>query len=216
MKKIVELKKVSKTYKVGENEFKALDGIDLELNNGEFVVILGPSGAGKGPFTSRLPGYAAPGNRPAEKEPLPQDVEPRLYGGSLPASSGGAGEPALSPAGFSQQRCAAGPVQREPQSPLVWAADDYAPDHCVLFAAGALDAQLSCGAGVLKMIGVLQHSIAARPFTYSIPDQTPLQRRFIWYRNRTMYYPPDLNATLCVHPDPQMLYQTPLHTNLPA
>ena len=52
MKKIVELKKVSKTYKVGENEFKALDGIDLELNKGEFVVILGPSGAGK----STLPG----------------------------------------------------------------------------------------------------------------------------------------------------------------
>lgn len=81
---------------------------------------------------------------------------------------------------------------------------------------GALDAQLSCGAGVLNLKGVMQRNVASRPFTYSIPDQTPLQRRFIWYRNRTMYYPPDLNATLRVHPDPQMLYQTPLHTNLPA
>ena len=81
---------------------------------------------------------------------------------------------------------------------------------------GALDAQLSCGAGVLKLIGVLQHSIAARPFTDSIPDQTPLQRRFIWYRNRTMYYPPNLNATLRVHPGLQMLYRMLLHTNLPA
>ena len=46
MKKIVELKNVSKAYKIGENEFKALDNIDLEINKGEFVVILGPSGAG--------------------------------------------------------------------------------------------------------------------------------------------------------------------------
>ena len=37
MKKIVELKKVSKTYKIGENEFKALDNIDLEINKGELL-----------------------------------------------------------------------------------------------------------------------------------------------------------------------------------
>ena len=42
MEKIVELKNVSKTYKIGESEFKALKNIDLELNKGEFVVILGP------------------------------------------------------------------------------------------------------------------------------------------------------------------------------
>lgn len=60
MKKIVELKKVSKTYKVGENEFKALDGIDLELNNGEFVVILGPSGAGKSTLLNLIGGMDTP------------------------------------------------------------------------------------------------------------------------------------------------------------
>ena len=60
MKKIVELKKVSKTYKVGENELKALDGIDLELNNGEFVVILGPSGAGKSTLLNLIGGMDTP------------------------------------------------------------------------------------------------------------------------------------------------------------
>ena len=60
MKKIVELKKVSKTYKVGENEFKALDGIDLELNNGEFVVILGPSWAGKSTLLNLIGGMDTP------------------------------------------------------------------------------------------------------------------------------------------------------------
>ena len=60
MKKIVELKKVSKTYKVGENEFKVLDGIDLELNKGEFVVILGPSGAGKSTLLNLIGGMDIP------------------------------------------------------------------------------------------------------------------------------------------------------------
>ena len=32
MKKIVELKNVSKIYKTGEKEFKALDNIDLSIN----------------------------------------------------------------------------------------------------------------------------------------------------------------------------------------
>ena len=60
MKKIVELKKVSKTYKIGENEFKALDNIDLEINKGEFVVILGPSGAGKSTLLNLIGGMDSP------------------------------------------------------------------------------------------------------------------------------------------------------------
>ena len=56
MEKIVELKNVSKTYKTGEKEFKALDSIDLSINKGELVVVLGPSGAGKSTLLNLLGG----------------------------------------------------------------------------------------------------------------------------------------------------------------
>ena len=60
MEKIVELKNVSKVYKVGENEFKALDNIDLSLNKGEMIVILGPSGAGKSTLLHLIGGMDTP------------------------------------------------------------------------------------------------------------------------------------------------------------
>ena len=44
---IVELKNVSRVYTSGDHELKALDGVNLSLDEGKFVVILGPSGAGK-------------------------------------------------------------------------------------------------------------------------------------------------------------------------
>ena len=56
MEKIVELKNVSKVYKIGDNEFKALDNIDLSLNKGEMIVILGPSGAGKSTLLNAICG----------------------------------------------------------------------------------------------------------------------------------------------------------------
>lgn len=60
MEKIVELKNVSKVYKIGDNEFKALDNIDLSLNKGEMVVILGPSGAGKSTLLNLIGGMDSP------------------------------------------------------------------------------------------------------------------------------------------------------------
>lgn len=43
----VQLKNVSKIYKMGEVEIRAVDGIEFHVAKGEFVVIVGPSGAGK-------------------------------------------------------------------------------------------------------------------------------------------------------------------------
>lgn len=47
MEHFVELKNVKKIYHMGEVEIPAVDGIDFEIEKGEFVVITGPSGAGK-------------------------------------------------------------------------------------------------------------------------------------------------------------------------
>ncbi|MGN0293533.1 MAG: ABC transporter ATP-binding protein [Lachnospiraceae bacterium] len=47
MSGFVELKDVRKIYKMGEVEIKAVDGISFSIEKGEFVIIVGPSGAGK-------------------------------------------------------------------------------------------------------------------------------------------------------------------------
>jgi putative ABC transport system ATP-binding protein len=57
---IVEFMDVSKIYKVGDMEFKALSNASFELNEGELVVILGPSGAGKSTLLNMLGGLDNP------------------------------------------------------------------------------------------------------------------------------------------------------------
>lgn len=47
MNHFVELRGVKKIYHMGEVDIPAVDGIDFEIEKGEFVVIVGPSGAGK-------------------------------------------------------------------------------------------------------------------------------------------------------------------------
>ena len=44
---MIDLVGVSKHYRIGPVEVRALDGIDLHVDDGEFVVVLGPSGSGK-------------------------------------------------------------------------------------------------------------------------------------------------------------------------
>jgi putative ABC transport system ATP-binding protein len=44
---LLELRQVSKLYQLGGEEIRALDNVSLDLNQGEFVSIIGPSGSGK-------------------------------------------------------------------------------------------------------------------------------------------------------------------------
>ncbi len=44
---IIELRNVEKHYSMGDSTVKALAGVDVKINKGDFVVIIGPSGSGK-------------------------------------------------------------------------------------------------------------------------------------------------------------------------
>ena len=44
---MIKVSHISKIYKTGEIEVKALDQVSFEVNKGEFVAIMGPSGSGK-------------------------------------------------------------------------------------------------------------------------------------------------------------------------
>lgn len=57
---IVEFKDVSRVYHSGDHELKALDGVNLSLDEGKFIVILGPSGAGKSTLLNLLGGLDSP------------------------------------------------------------------------------------------------------------------------------------------------------------
>ena len=44
---LISLKRIYKIYNVGGEEVRALDGIDLDINENEYLAIMGPSGSGK-------------------------------------------------------------------------------------------------------------------------------------------------------------------------
>jgi len=44
---LISLKNIYKIYNVGGEEVRALDGIDLDIKNNEYLAIMGPSGSGK-------------------------------------------------------------------------------------------------------------------------------------------------------------------------
>jgi putative ABC transport system ATP-binding protein len=47
MEKVIELKNVAKYYEMGEDLVRALDGVNIQVEKGDFVAIMGPSGSGK-------------------------------------------------------------------------------------------------------------------------------------------------------------------------
>ena len=51
---LIEVKDIYKIYNPGENEVRALDGINLTIERGEFVAIVGQSGSGKSTLMNML------------------------------------------------------------------------------------------------------------------------------------------------------------------
>ncbi|HAQ63709.1 MAG TPA: macrolide ABC transporter ATP-binding protein [Ruminococcaceae bacterium] len=51
---LIEVKDIYKIYNPGENEVRALDGISLSIDRGEFVAIIGQSGSGKSTLMNML------------------------------------------------------------------------------------------------------------------------------------------------------------------
>ena len=57
---LVEVKGLEKRYRVGEMEVPVLRGIDLEIEEGDFVALRGPSGCGKSAFMNICDASSAP------------------------------------------------------------------------------------------------------------------------------------------------------------
>jgi len=56
----VQFRNVTKTYQMGEVQVHALSGLDMEVQEGEFVVVVGPSGSGKTTTLNLIGGLDTP------------------------------------------------------------------------------------------------------------------------------------------------------------
>ncbi len=80
---LIKLNSVSKKYGSGVTELMALKGVDLEINAGEFVAIMGPSGSGKSTVMNILGCLDTPSSgqylfKGAHVEALSRDQRARL------------------------------------------------------------------------------------------------------------------------------------------
>lgn len=57
---MIELQKVTRTYKMGHEEIHALDGVSLTVAEGEFAAVVGPSGSGKSTLLHVIGGLDTP------------------------------------------------------------------------------------------------------------------------------------------------------------
>ena len=60
MSNFIEFSNVEKVYKMGEVNIKALNGVDFSIDKGEFVIVVGASGAGKSTILNILGGMDMP------------------------------------------------------------------------------------------------------------------------------------------------------------
>jgi putative ABC transport system ATP-binding protein len=57
---MIQLKSVHRSYKMGKENVAALDGVNLDIKEGEFVAIMGPSGSGKSTLANIIGGLDRP------------------------------------------------------------------------------------------------------------------------------------------------------------
>ena len=67
---LIEIKKLSKTYESGEECVLALTRLDLEIERGEFISVMGPSGSGKSTLLTILGGL----NHPTEGDVVVDEI----------------------------------------------------------------------------------------------------------------------------------------------